>query len=587
MSRPVAKLTGRTRRGLSAAALGALGLLAMAAGSPAAGSPVSPGPAAGSGAAGGPVSSSTHSAAVAFTDLEYSVRFYGRVFNENSLDDNRMQPGPMKTSATWYFGEVAVDERAAGSLDLSFAVEGQPDASDYQLCEQPDRCHDITVQTTSQGLLHLYVAQALGPGAHWWLAGFPRQPVELSASDAGSGLKVYREVQVGPSPLAAGCDDYGEDTPEAYTCLFLRELLPAGSPAGVDEATLRAGLPELVQPGDNYSLLFAEEYDGTPPQADDAGCRDGLSTLDDDVWVRYDACGRADANGTPCATVADGTLFMAHAKNCRRPNGVASVGLGTYGKLHFKYGYIELKYEFNLHRPSFYSNFNVVLWPREQMLRFHTDQYGVVIDDWEDFTRNVETEIDIFELVPSRRMDYANQYLNWWFFQDHPNLAPMFSTKLIDYCGQNDRSIIVNPEPCQSDDTITITRGIEWTPRGYRNYIKVDGIHDELTLVPKDKITLRSQRLGPGGQLAGRTETLTGTERDRYFEYLDPTDNTTLLEQAAIAHMPLPIAMSVWEYSNLWGGIPTNDVIANWMKLDYIRVWQPTNLYTDMEPVFQ
>ena len=564
------------------AALCVPGLLAMAAVSGAAESGADA-----TAAAGGPVSSSAYSAAVEFTDLEFSVPFYGRIFNANGLDTNRFEDLVANTFTNRYFGEVATDVREAGSGDLSIAVEGQPDASDYQWCEFPGLCYDVTVQATPQGLLHLYIAEALGPDSHSYLGGFPRQPLELSASDAGSGLKVYREVQVGPSPRAGGCEDYGDATPEAYTCLFLRELLPAEPPAGVDEATLRAGLPSLVQPAENYSLLFSEEYDGTPPPADDAGCVDGLSTLDNSVWNYYDACDRVDANGDPCGTVADGALFMAHAWNCRPPNDPSSVGFGTYGNLHFRYGYVELKYEFNLHRPSFYSNFNVVLWPREQRLRHLTHHYGVVIEDREDYSRNLETEIDIFEWIPSTRTDSTNQFYNWWFFQNRREIPPIIGTKWLNYCGDQPSSVISNPEPCESSDTFTVTRGIEWTPAGYRTFIKVDGIHDELTLVPKDKIFVGTKRVGPHGTLLGGPETMTGAERDRYFGYLDPSDTSTLLEQAAIAHVPLPIAMSVWELRNLEGNVPTNGVIGAWMKIDYIRVWQPTNLYTDMEPVFQ
>jgi hypothetical protein len=46
--------------------------------------------------------------------------------------------------------------------------------------------------------------------------------VELSATDADSGLKVCREVTVNPPAAAAGCEDFGDGMPEAFTCLFLR-----------------------------------------------------------------------------------------------------------------------------------------------------------------------------------------------------------------------------------------------------------------------------------------------------------------------------------------------------------------------------
>ena len=35
---------------------------------------------------------------------------------------------------------------------------------------------------------------------------------------------------------------------------------------------------------------------------------------------------------------------------------------------------------------------------------------------------------------------------------------------------------------------VTVTRGLEWTPRGYRKFIKVDGVHDDWMMIPKDSI---------------------------------------------------------------------------------------------------
>ncbi|MCY4663426.1 MAG: hypothetical protein OXC00_02030 [Acidimicrobiaceae bacterium] len=76
---------------------------------------------------------------------------------------------------------------------------------------------------------------------------------------------------------------------------------------------------------------------------------------------------------------------------------------------------------------------------------------------------------------------------------------------------------------------------------------------------------------------------LTGQQRDRYFEYVDSDDTGTLLEQVAVGHIPLPFFLSAWSFMEP----DRHPYIRQRLKFDYIRVWQPENLYTDMEPVYQ
>lgn len=583
MSRSIVKALGSARLGWLVAALCVPGLLALATPSDASGQP----------GGSGPVASGSHQAAARFADLEFSVPYYGRVFSTN-IQDQPDAPQAAKTFGSLYFGEVGTVVRDGSGLDLSFAVEGQPDPSGYQFCHPPDDCDDVTVQATPDGLLYLHTQRDFR-NLHMYLGGFPSRPVELSASDASSGLKVYREVLVDPPPTAGGCEDYGDNTPEAYTCLFLRELLPP-APAQTTAAVtaLKAGLPELVQDSSNYRLVFAEEFDGTPPAANAARCRDGLSTLDDAVWNYYDACRIVDSRGEPCGNVYGGALVLGGARPCQggltAPFG--NFILGTFGKLHLKYGYVELKYTVNAYRwPGQYLNYNIILYPRGDRIRYLRDRYGVEIRDWEDLLTNSETEIDIFEYEASSRGTVAHQYSNWGLAEARLNLVPTRSTKRTFHCASHPRSIIATTSStCKDSDTFTVTRGIEWTPRGYRTFVKVDGFHNELTLVPKDKIEIETRPLTEtNGVITKRKMTPaelaslnTGASKDRYFEYLDPADPDTLLEQVAIAHIPLPIAASVWGYLR-----PENDYIRTRMKVDYIRVWQPENLYTDMEPVYQ
>ena len=522
----------------------------------------------------GPVSSSYEPVA-SFTALDYPVMFYSRIYNRRELLERW---GPQPNFNLHWFGVVTAAERS-DDLDLSFAVEGQHDPSDYQFCDHSP-CDDVNVRITSSGLLYLHRQhpRQLAHTQFGYFADFPTRAVELSATDAGTALKVYREVLVGPPTPVTGCEDYGENNPDAYTCLFLREVIPDGIGGSSNEATLRASLPGLVQPAANYHLVFAEEFDGTPPAANAAGCRDGLSTLDSDVWNYRDACHRdfLDSRGEPCGNVKDGHLVVGDSGNC------PGFGIATGGKLHAKYGYFEVKFSFNVGGWPRYSNYSVGLFTREEKLRYLLDLYGVETQDYEDYLTNLDIEIELFEYNTIQHSDVVQKFANPGFRIVDSDIAPTWGSKWVYYCRSNEVSLIDNPNrPCKNRDTFTVTRGLEWTPRGYRTFTKVDGILDDLTVVPKDKIAITTRPVVGNSPQDGRT--LTGDAKDAYFEYLDPDDTNTLLEQVAVSHVPLPINVGVWG----WLNSQDHPYVRTWMKIDYIRLWKPSNDYSDMEPVYQ
>ena len=276
-------------------------------------------------------------------------------------------------------------------------MEGQHDPAGYQFCETSTTCDDVNVRVTPAGLLYLHKQQRTG-FQQGYFADFPTRTVELSAADADTALKVYREVLVGPPTTATGCEDYGENNPDAYACLFLREVIPDGVGASSNEATLRASLPGLVQPADNYSLVFAEEFDGTPPAANEAGCRDGLSTLDNDVWNYKDACHRAfvDSRGEPCGNVVDGKLVVAATGRC-------CAGFGTWlpSASSTQSTATSRSSSPSIRTPgrNAYHNYNFILFTRGERLRFLLDRYGIEMQDWEDFLTNLDIEIDIWSSI--------------------------------------------------------------------------------------------------------------------------------------------------------------------------------------------
>ncbi len=508
--------------------------------------------------------------------------YYGRIFSDHA-GDRVGKAEEVATNSARYFAQLATVDRAGSSTRVSFAVEGQSDASTHQTC-RPDRgCTDVTVRSTPEGLLYLHAARNGAGDAGYFThhGGWTSRGVELSASDAGSALKVYREVEVDPPEAAAeaGCEDYGDDTPEAYTCLFLRELLPAGQAAAADEAALRARLPKLVKDRADYSLVFAEEFNGVPAAADADGCRDGLSTLDPGVWNYYNACDDVDSRGEPCGNVGGGGFTMGMAGACGLGGGNGFL-LGTQGLLHMKYGYLEARYTFNTDQwPEVYNNYNMILHAGGLHLRELRDPYGVEIETWEDWLKHTPVEIDIFE--HDNLVEGSGQYANWGLYDR--NLASATSRKLVGYCRNvTDYLSWVVTRPagragdCRTNHTFDVTRGIEWTPSGYRYFIKVAGRHSEFSVAPADKIYVSRRFDNANYQFEGG-------ERDRFFEHLVAGDESSVLERVAVGHVPLPFNLNIWGFMSE----ADHPYIRRRMTFDYVRIWQPDNHYADMEPVYQ
>ena len=529
--------------------------------------------------------------ALSFTDTEYALPFYGFLWDDN---DQILTPAAVATNGASYFAQVTIAERSGSSLDLTYAVEGQSEGPLHQACKTGEGCNKVTVQVTPEGVLYLYWPQASQPVQvnNAYFGGFASRAVELSAADADSGLKVYREVAVDPPTEAAGCEDYSGGTPEAFTCLFMRQLLPPGQAAAVNEAALRAKLPKLVQDSANYRLVFAEEFNGTPPAADANGCRDGLSTLDADVWNYYNACDDVDSKGEPCGNVGGGGFTMGIASSCGFDRIVGYL-LDTRGHLHTKYGYIETKFTFNIDQwRDVYQNYNMILNLGTGGLHYLRDQYGVELENWEDYLKSSHVEIDIFESPsspgPGVQFDIAHQYGNWSGADLPFTLTPIRTVKYTHYCTKpgaslrQEQGIVNNPNTCFDSDTFTVTKGLEWTPRGYRTYIWAHGLQSGLTLLPKDQIAVQQK-------FYGVALTLNPTTTSRFFENLVADDASTLLEQVAVSHIPMPIFLNVWG----WLARPEEGEqgkhphIRRRFKFDYIRVWQPENHYADMEPVYQ
>ncbi|WP_419945266.1 hypothetical protein [Candidatus Poriferisodalis sp.] len=500
------------------------------------------------------------------------------------------QSSLQRTDEIWYFARFNAGSahrfgvvEVGGSLadeTVVFAVEGQPEAS-RNLYRQHRCCDYLRVGVESDtGKLYLYTdTPFVGAGNGYvpnsrtsHISDFVSQRVELSATHGESPLKVYKDVVVAP-PHRPDCSDYPDRDPSRYGCLFLGELLPAEAPQTT--AAHRHDLPTLVKPKADYSLVFAEEFDGVP-QGD---CPNGMATLRVEVWnYNDDPCGLTDADGTPCENVAGGHYYMAAVSRCW-------TSLSTYGKFEFKYGYVELKYKVNGGSSGTYRNYNVQLNHAGLPLRFTARDYGISEhsgDGYKTPLTKIGAVVNIFEHVPRDRQEVMQAWVQPYSFFKDADAEPRRMRYWLSYCASRTYTAAY----CRSTETpVTVTKGIEWTPRGYRVFLKIDGVHDTLTLVPASAFVYQHRPATVSdGKVSFAPEpfsTLTGD----FHEHLSSSADS-LLMQMGIGHTPMTIDLG----SRLPGGLAGNfgdEILDSKMEIDYIRVFQPDGLYTDMEPVYQ
>ena len=485
------------------------------------------------------------------------------------------------TTGSRYFGSLSTeDDRTGAKEPLVYAVEGMSGGPIPQYCGNDGACGDVGIGVVAHtGRLHVVVDRP----RHQWrqhqaalgMADWPAQDVEVSVTDSGSGLKVFREIEVLAPSGAPDCHGYPAMDPDRFTCLFLREELPAEPPTTT--AALRAGLPDLVQPAENYELVFAEEFGGTTIDRT-SGCENRMGNVDGDLWeYDRDPCNDTDPRGEPCFNVRNGRLSISIASGC-------SSKLETEGKFSYRYGYLEVRYTVTLRYPGFYSNFAAVQWAGgfRQSLRHQHDRYGVVVDSYESVSKNLGVELDLFEYVPKGSGSWdgtiaMHQYMNWDGGKplvDHPAVRPQRTDKHYQLrCGF--------PQPCHGDRQMTLTSGFEWTPRGYRNFGKLRGSSGDFERIPQDRVLTRYKtRLGDTG-FYSRWRHFSEDERRRLFEETEPGNPESMLEQVAIAHIPASLELVAWGYPQGTTSIRTR------VEIDYVRVFQPVNRYTDMDPLYQ
>ena len=512
-----------------------------------------------------------------------SARAAEGIGDRNQIEGNRI------------FGRVEVTRRSGSAGALRFAVEELPDVGSYQApnprCVGHDNCTDTAVgvsAATGEMFLHSQ-AFDLSSSTHWaddvYVIDFPPQRVELSVTDPGTSLKVYREVMVRPSPRAPDCSDYPERNPIRHQCLFGREHLPPTPPATT--AGIRAALPDtLVQSKENYSLVFAEEFDYTAAENATGRCRNRMNNLNQGfaAWnFDTDPCDDVDARGVPCFDIADGSFYMARSSVC-------DARMSTAGRMNFKYGYMEVKYSFNYDALDEDVNLSLSLGlPAQTSRGTFLDYYGHHAGNYETVLRAIGGVVNLFEYLPKGRRTVSATWTNPYGWSRHPETPPLRTMVRIHYCRDPDdpvRLVLLAEDFCNGDAEHTMTQGLEWTPRGYRFFYKLDGYHDDFVVLGPQNIWFRWKPTifaGDGTfKFSDDWQTLPADARDNYFEHLHDGDPDSVLTQLGISHRPMDITFGAWRHIS-----QHLRTIATKLRIDYIRVFQPRDGYTQMDPVYQ
>ncbi|WP_419947408.1 cell wall-binding repeat-containing protein [Candidatus Poriferisodalis sp.] len=532
---------------------------------------------------------------LAFVDDEYFMSTRIRVWpsvskavrgigDQNQIEGNRV------------FGRVEAARRSGSRHALRFAVEELPDVGSYQAanprCAHHGNCTDTAVGVSAgTGELFLHSeAFDLSSSTHWaddvYVIDFPPQRVGLSVTDLRTPLKVYRDVMVRPSQRAPDCGDYPGRNPVSHQCLFGREHLPPTPPAAT--AGMRAALPgTLVQPRENYSLVFAEEFDYTAAANADGACRNRMNNLNRGfaAWnFDTDPCDDVDAEGVPCFDIADGSFYMARSYLC-------DARMTTAGRMNFKYGYMEVKYSFNYEALDEDVNLSFSLGLPAQTTRgTFLDYYGAHAQDYETVLRAIGGVVNLFEYIPKGRRAVSATWTNPYGWSRHPDTPPLRTMVRVHYCRDPDndpvRLVLLTEDFCNGDAEHTMTQGLEWTPRGYRSFFKLDGYHDDFVVLRPENVWFRWKPtiFAADGtfKFSDDWQTLEADARNRYFEHLIDGDPDSVLTQLGISHRPMDITFGAWRNIS-----PRLRTIATKLRIDYIRVFQPQDGYTHMDPVYQ
>ena len=479
---------------------------------------------------------------------------------------------------------------------------------------------------------------------------FTTDTLTLRATD-GNGRSTTGTIEIRRSPKLKDCTGL---TGEALNeCTWLSEILPGGWKDNTLSDAVKNKLPNLTQNKDNYRLVFAEEFNG-----------DGDSdyhNLDRSKWRLQGWAGwenNPDANRDDCFfQIKDGTLQMSYLFNCTDK----VVALHTLGILEYKYGYIEMKFKIPLNQPhssaseasmnrNFYSNYAGVLWGRYANKYYHTTP-PVLVNSIEKYLKYQIVEWDLYEFVPRPASNSnKNAFFSHWYytqakaegdgtFNDGDTTKFLIPVKQIDYINVLCRRQLnpsSDPDPittareakieeeakrgrvylegCGSavaataadapskDKFITLTRGWEWTPKGYRVFSSYEKTNDDdetrygTDLFPDSLKPRHWTNYGIKYQPYTNTSTFSRSGSNKQLRreapYITSRDDEDQLLEIGVFHQPTILELVVWGREGSLGSIeyvtpPSNTVHPHVFHIDYVRVYKPVDNYSGVTPSYR
>ena len=466
---------------------------------------------------------------------------------------------------------------------------------------------------------------------------FTTDTLTLRATD-GNGRSTEGTIEIRRSPKLKDCT--GLTGEEFNECTWLSEILPSGWENNTLTDAVKDKLPNLTQDKDNYRLVFSEEFNGDG-DSDHHG-------LDRSKWRLQGWAGwenNPDANRDDCFfQIEGGTLQMSYLFNCTDQ----VVALHTLGILEYKYGYMEIKFKLPVNEVDstpddnieYYSNYAGVLWGRYANKYYHTTPV-VAVDSIEKYLKYEVVEWDLYEYVAAEHGGFRTHTLfGHWYYINANNYSNFhIPTMQLDRTGslcyhtvktETDKAVLkanaqrerVYLEGCNSplatdddedgtisseeiskrDKFITLTRGWEWTPKGYRTFshYETDNANDKAKYPDLFSDGLKTSswhmywfKYTPYTSKTGftRSTTAVNVPLGRDDPNLTNRDTEDQLVEIGVMHQPSVLELVVWgrggpgTYGN-YEIPPANTIHPHVFHIDYIRVYKPVDNYKDVAPSY-
>ena len=469
--------------------------------------------------------------------------------------------------------------------EVVFGIQSQSEPNTAnRFCQRPDACHPLKVHVLPEGFVFFAFDKNLtGTNFARKVYTYNFQPIYavITRTDKSTNKTITKRLII--RPPKTNCGDTLNQA--HYECHFRNEYLPSPLPATT--AALRQSLPgSMVYQKSKYHLIFNEEFNG-----------DGLTSLDHSIWNAPQKP-QVSSRGSACHKVTKGHYVFSIAYGC-------STSIETYGKFRYKYGYFEMEYKINVRNANlYYSNFAVVIGYQEhQKKRFLWNHYPQIrINTMEKLARLIGSEFDFIEYIPFRFKQFSHTYTNHNLKQSkHPSIIPYKTNTTFEFCNttpnnKNTFKLSACLRTAEYNQEVTVTKAFEWTPAGYRQYMKIHGTHSELKLLTGDAsfnyttyYRAKLARVDEHGNAVyhenGRRYEISPSNslHDQYVKNTVKVGEKKLkFQQTGILHMPADIAVNSWGYPTI-----TDLYIKSKMRINYIRIYQPEDGYAGISPVYK